>query len=187
MAVSKKTDPYSNTNTAHVLILGSGFVGLNAAKVLAGKKNVTVTIIDRNNYHFFQPLLYQVAMAGLSPAEIAVPIRTIFSKYKNVKILKGEVLLIDPKNKYVQTDFGNVDYDYIIMACGARHFYFGNEDWEKYAPGLKTIEQATEIRRRVLTSFEMAEAENDTKKRKKLLCNLMMIRTKPLLHWKNES
>jgi NADH dehydrogenase len=152
-----------------VLILGSGFAGLNAAKVLGGVKGLEVTIIDQKNYHLFQPLLYQVAAAALSPAEIAVPIRNIFSRYQNVKVFQGKVHTINADNKSVFTNVGEFKYDFLIVACGARHFYFGNEAWEKNAPGLKTIEQAVEIRRRVLTAFENAETENDIDKKVKLL------------------
>jgi NADH:quinone reductase (non-electrogenic) len=152
-----------------ILIIGGGFVGLNTTKVLSGIKDVEVTLIDQNNYHLFQPLLYQVATAGLSPAEIAVPIRTIFSKYKNIKVLRGKIHSINMKDKSVLADLGKFDYDYLVLACGARHFYFGNEEWEEYAPGLKTVAQAIEIRRRVLTAFEKAEAEKDIIKKVKFL------------------
>jgi NADH dehydrogenase len=154
---------------ARVLILGSGFAGLNAAKVFAGVKGLEVIIIDQKNYHLFQPLLYQVAAAALSPAEIAVPIRNIFSRYNNIKVFQGKVHKIKTDTKSVLTNVGEFRYDYLIMACGARHFYFGNEVWEENAPGLKTIEQAIEIRRRVLTAFENAETENDSDKKVKLL------------------
>jgi NADH dehydrogenase len=152
-----------------VLILGSGFAGLNAAKVLAGVKGVEVIIIDRKNYHLFQPLLYQVASAALSPAEIAVPIRNIFSRYHNIKVFQAEVHKINAETKSVLTNVGEFNYDYLIMACGARQVYFGNEAWEENSPGLKTIEQAVEIRRRVLTAFESAETEKDLDKKLKLL------------------
>lgn len=152
-----------------VLILGSGFAGLNAAKVFAGAKGVEAIIIDQKNYHLFQPLLYQVASAALSPAEIAVPIRNIFSKHHNIKVIQGKVHKINADTKSVLTNVGEFGYDYLIMACGARHFYFGNEIWEENAPGLKTIEQAIEIRRRVLTAFENAETEKDHHKKIKLL------------------
>lgn len=154
---------------SRVLILGSGFAGLNAAKVFAGVEGIDVVIIDRKNYHLFQPLLYQVASAALSPAEIAVPIRNIFSRYHNIMVIQGEVHEVHAENKSVFTNVGEFRYDYLIMACGARHFYFGNEAWEENAPGLKTIEQAVEIRRRVLTAFENAETENDIDKKVKLL------------------
>ena len=152
-----------------VLILGSGFAGLNAAKVFGGAKGLEVIIIDQKNYHLFQPLLYQVAAAALSPAEIAVPIRNIFSRHHNIKVFQGKVHTINAETKSVVTDVGEFKYDYLIVACGARHFYFGNESWEENAPGLKTIEQAVEIRRRVLTAFEKAETENDIDKKIKLL------------------
>lgn len=152
-----------------ILIIGAGFAGLNAAKVFSGTKNTAVKIIDQKNYHLFQPLLYQVATAALSPADIAVPIRTIFSKYENIEVIQGEVHQIIPEKKSVVTNIGEFGYDYLIVACGARHVYFGNDAWEIHAPGLKTIEQATEIRRRLLTAFEKAETEEDIEKKRKLL------------------
>jgi NADH dehydrogenase len=154
---------------SRVLILGSGFAGLNAAKVFGGAEGIEVIIIDQKNYHLFQPLLYQVAAAALSPAEIAVPIRNIFSRYSNIKVFQGKVHTINADTKSVFTNVGDFRYDYLIVACGARHFYFGNEAWEENAPGLKTIEQAVEIRRRVLTAFEKAETENDIDIKVKLL------------------
>jgi len=153
----------------HVLIVGGGFAGLNAAKALGSSPHVRVTLIDRRNHHLFQPLLYQVATAALSPAEIASPIRNILSGYPNISVIQGEVLAIKSSEKKVVTDFGERAYDYLILACGAKHSYFGNESWEQHAPGLKNIAQATEIRRRVLTAFENAERENDTAKQKKHL------------------
>ena len=153
----------------HVVIVGGGFAGLAAAKRLANKPSVRVTLIDRRNHHLFQPLLYQVAMAGLSPAEIAAPIRSILSGAKNVRVECSAVKSVDPKRNVVVTDQGETDYDYLMLACGAKHGYFGNEAWEPFAPGLKTIEQATEIRRRVLGSFEKAELTDDPEERKKQL------------------
>ncbi len=152
-----------------VLIVGGGFTGMNAARKLAKSKNIEVTLIDRRNHHLFQPLLYQVAMAGLSPAEIAVPIRSLLHKHKNVKVFQAEVIDIDLNSQKAQTSIGSFDYDYLILACGARHTYFGNDQWEEHAPGLKTLQQATEIRRRVLTAFELAEIEEDPEVRKHLL------------------
>lgn len=152
-----------------VLIVGGGFVGLNAAKRLGKSKKVAVTLIDRTNYHLFQPLLYQVAMAGLSSTDIAAPLRTIFAKYKTVHVLQAEAHAVKPDEKLVETSIGPLPYDYLILGCGARHAYFGNEVWEPMAPGLKTIEQATEIRRRILTSFEKAEGSTDKEEKMKLL------------------
>ena len=153
----------------HVVIVGGGFTGLAAAKGLGGAGDISVTLIDRRNHYLFQPLLYQVAMAGLSRAEIAAPIRGILSRQRNVRVLQGEVRSVDFTSQQVEADFGRVDYDYLILACGASHSYLGKPEWEQFAPGLKTLEQATEIRRRVLTAFEMAERETDSKARKKLL------------------
>jgi len=146
----------------HLLIVGGGFAGLNAAKGLGNKKGIRVTLIDSHNHHLFQPLLYQVATAGLSPADIAVPIRHILAPYRNITVLQGELVAIDPDNQRVSIRGGcELDYDYLLLACGVKHSYFGHEEWEEYAPGLKTIEQATEIRRRVLDVFEAAERARD--------------------------
>lgn len=141
-----------------VVIVGAGFGGLNAARDLA-KGNVQITVIDRKNYHTFQPLLYQVATAGLSPGEIAAPIRSILRSHKNVEVLMAEVTGFDLDRRVVETAEAEIGYDYLIVAAGARHSYFGRDDWEPYAPGLKTIEDALEIRRRVLLSFELAERQ----------------------------
>lgn len=142
-----------------VVIIGGGFGGLQAAKDLKNKP-VDVTLIDRKNHHTFQPLLYQVATAVLSPGEIATPIRRILYRAKNVEVVLGEVEVIDPENKQVVLDDGSkVKFDYLIVAAGARHSYFGHDDWEESAPGLKTIEDALEIRRRVLLAFELAERD----------------------------
>jgi len=143
---------------ARVVIVGAGFGGLNAALALA-RAPVQITIIDRKNHHTFQPLLYQVATAGLSPGEIAAPIRSIFRAYTNVEVLMAEVTGFDLDRRTVQTPEGDVPYDYLIVAAGARHAYFGHDDWEPLAPGLKTIEDALEIRRRVLLAFELAERQ----------------------------
>jgi NADH dehydrogenase len=152
-----------------VVIVGGGFAGLNAAKVLGGAQDLDVTLIDRHNHHLFQPLLYQVAMAGLSPADIAAPIRSLLSKFPNIRVLLGDVQSLDLKRGVVVSDIGEFPFDYLILACGATHSYFGHEDWEPYAPGLKTLEQATEIRRRVLTAFEQAERIDDPEERPKFL------------------
>jgi len=142
-----------------VVIIGGGFGGLWAAKALAGKP-VDVTLIDRKNHHTFQPLLYQVATAVLSPGEIASPIRRILHRAKNVEVILGEVTDFDLEGKNVRMQDGsNVAFDYLIVAAGARHSYFGNDQWEQFAPGLKTLEDALEIRRRVLLAFELAERD----------------------------
>jgi len=122
----------------HVIIIGAGFGGLQAAKKL-GRKNVQVTVIDRTNYHLFQPLLYQVATAALSPADIAAPVRSVLSKFKNVEVILAEVQSVDVAAKKVKTADLEFDYDYLILATGARHSYFGHNDWEKLAPGLTRL------------------------------------------------
>lgn len=154
-----------NANFPRVVIIGAGFGGLEAAKKLACK-DVRLTIIDRTNYHLFQPLIYQVATAALSPADIAAPIRGIFSKCKNVEVMLAEVQSIDVNAKKVKLTDGEVDYDYLIVATGARHSYFGHPEWEKLAPGLKSLEDAIEIRRRILMAFEYAERTSDEAARK---------------------
>ncbi len=153
----------------HIVIIGGGFAGIEAAKIFGGKKNVHVTVIDRRNHHLFQPLLYQVAMAGLSPAEIAVPIRSLLTSHSNIEVILGNVTKIFPAQKTLQTEFGEVKFDYLILACGANHSYFNHPEWEEFAPGLKNLEQATEIRRRVLLAFELAEREKEVEKQKQLL------------------
>ena len=149
----------------HVVIIGAGFGGLEAAKKLACK-DVRVTVIDRTNYHLFQPLLYQVATAALSPADIAAPIRAILSKCRNVEVILAEVESVDVDAKKVKTVDLQIDYDYLILATGARHSYFGHGEWEKLAPGLKSLEDAVELRRRILMAFEYAEKINDEKARR---------------------
>jgi NADH dehydrogenase len=139
-----------------VIIIGAGFGGLEAAKKLACK-DVRLTIIDRTNYHLFQPLLYQVATAALSPADIAAPIRAILWKCRNVEVVLAEVESVEVEAKKVKTKDRVFDYDYLIIATGARHSYFGHEEWEKLAPGLKSLEDAVELRRRILLAFEFAE------------------------------
>jgi NADH dehydrogenase len=128
-----------------------------------------LTLVDRRNHHLFQPLLYQVAMAGLSPADISTPIRSIVKGDPRVSVRMAEVQRVDLAARRIVTDTGPVDYDYLLLACGATHAYFGHDEWEEHAPGLKTIEQATEIRRRVLKAFERAEIETDAEKRRRLL------------------
>ncbi|MDD9952108.1 MAG: NAD(P)/FAD-dependent oxidoreductase [Zetaproteobacteria bacterium] len=150
-----------NENIKKVIVVGGGFGGIKAARVLASHRQVEITLLDRRNHHLFQPLLYQVAMAGLSPADIAVPIRHVFRKNPNVLVVMADVKSVDHEAKKVITDVGDFEFDYCLLACGSRHSYFGNEVWEPNAPGLKTIEQATEIRRRVFMAFERAESTSD--------------------------
>jgi NADH dehydrogenase len=154
---------------ARVLIAGGGFAGINAAKVLGGVSGVEVTVVDKRNHHLFQPLLYQVATAGLSPAEIAAPIRSMLSRYTNIRVVLASVESIDLQRKVVSADIGEFAFDYLILCCGATHSYFGHDQWEEHAPGLKTLEQATEIRRRVLTAFEEAEYVSDPDERHRRL------------------
>jgi NADH dehydrogenase len=153
----------------HVVVVGAGFGGLNAVKKLGNAAGVDVTVIDRSNHHLFQPLLYQVAMAGLSPADIAAPIRSLVSSYKNVRVLQGSLTAVDLASNLLTTDFGSLTYDYLVLACGARHSYFGHDEWEENAPGLKTLEQATEIRRRILSAFEIAERITDKEEQRRQL------------------
>jgi len=141
-----------------VVIIGGGFGGLKAAEGLA-RLPVQITLLDRKNHHTFQPLLYQVATAGLSPAEIAAPIREIMSRHKNVEVLLGEVMGFDLARRTVRVHGFDIGYDYLIVAAGAMHAYFGHDEWEQFAPGLKTLEDALEIRRRILLAYELAERE----------------------------
>ena len=150
----------------HVVIVGGGFGGLQAAKKLSCE-DVTVTVIDRANYHLFQPLLYQVATAALSPADIAAPIRAVLRKCKNIEIILAEVESVDVARKKLKISAGTeVAYDFLILATGARHSYFGHNEFEKLAPGLKSLEDAVEVRRRLLLAFEYAERINDEAARK---------------------
>ncbi len=150
-------------------IIGGGFAGLSLARKLANHKDINVTLIDRRNHHLFQPLLYQVAMAGLNPSEIAEPFRKILGRKKNIEILMSEVTSVNLKETSIQIENKKRVFDYLAIACGSHHSYFGNNDWEKWAPGLKTLEQATEIRRRILFSLEEAEKEEDPVVQKKWL------------------
>ena len=146
-----------------VVIIGGGFGGLSAAIVLKNAP-VDVTLIDRSNHHLFQPLLYQVATGSLSPANIASPLRNILKKHGNVRVLLGEAIGLDRANRRVILSDGAVDYDTLMIATGASHQYFGHDEWEEFAPGLKTIEDATDMRRRILLAFEAAERETDPEK-----------------------
>jgi len=151
-----------------VVIVGGGFGGLTAARSLAGA-DLEITLLDRKNHHLFQPLLYQVASAGLSPAEIAYPIRRILRRQRNARVLLGEAVAVDLGAKKVRLADGELPYDYLILAAGAGHSYFGRSEWEAHAPGLKTLEDALEIRRRVLLAFEEAEREERPEARRSWL------------------
>jgi NADH dehydrogenase len=156
-------------DTGHqVVIVGGGFGGLYAAQALA-KAPVQVTLLDRRNFHLFQPLLYQVATGGLSPANIAAPLRAVLKRQKNTRVLLAEVAGFDLAGRRVLLADGAVPYDSLIVAAGARHHYFGHPEWEAYAPGLKTVEDATTIRRRILSAFERAERATDPEERRALL------------------
>ncbi|UKO98606.1 NAD(P)/FAD-dependent oxidoreductase [Nostoc sp. UHCC 0870] len=162
VAARKKNPPHQ------VVIVGGGFGGLYAAKALK-TANVKITLIDKRNFHLFQPLLYQVATGTLSPADISSPLRSLLSKSKNTKVLLGEVNDIDPEAQQVILDDQVVPYDTLIVATGAKHSYFGKDNWKEFAPGLKTLEDAIEIRHRIFSAFEAAEKETDPEKRRALL------------------
>jgi NADH dehydrogenase len=153
---------------SRVVIVGAGFGGLSAARALRNAP-VEVTVVDRRNYHLFQPLLYQVATAALSPGNIAYPIRSILRRQKNARVLMADVAAVDAGARELLLADGRIPYDFLILAIGASHSYFAHPEWEKHAPGLKTLEDALEIRRRILLAFEKAERETDLQKRKALL------------------
>src|SRR5262245_4709422 len=157
-----------NQGRPEVVIVGGGFGGLYAARALRGAP-VHVTIVDRRNHHLFQPLLYQVATAALNPADIAAPIRSIFRGRPNVSVLLAEAMAVDVPAKTLVLADGTLPYDYLVLATGATHSYFGHDEWAPLAPGLKSIEDALEIRRRVLLAYEMAERERDPERRREWL------------------
>lgn len=159
----------SNEPLPHVVIIGGGFAGLWAARGLADAP-VRITLLDRGNYHLFQPLLYQVATAGLSAPDIAAPLRHILRKQENVTVLMEEATVLDPATRKVMLANGDtVDFDYALLATGATHAYFGHDEWAEHAPGLKSLEDALDIRRRILSAFELAEVSDDPEERKALL------------------
>ncbi|MEM9264039.1 MAG: NAD(P)/FAD-dependent oxidoreductase [Cyanobacteria bacterium P01_F01_bin.13] len=170
---AQKTSAQQNS-LHHVVIVGGGFAGLYAAKSL-GNAPVRVTLIDKRNFHLFQPLLYQVATGGLSAGDISSPLRSVLSRQKNVKVLMGEVVDIDPDTQKVTLKRNEViNYDSLILATGSSHHYFGNDHWSDIAPGMKTIEDALEVRRRIFLAFEAAEKETDPDRRKALLTFLVV-------------
>jgi len=156
--------PFQQKQLPRVLIIGSGFGGLWAARALA-RAQVEVLLVDRSNHHLFQPLLYQVATAGLSAPAIAAPLRHILRRQKNVTVLLGEVSAIDREAKTITLDDESIGFDYLIVASGATHAYFGNDQWAEHAPGLKTLDDALKIRKQILLAFERAEREPDARKR----------------------
>ena len=157
-----------STERPRIVILGAGFGGLFAARSLA-KVAADVTLVDRHNYHLFQPLLYQVATAGLPPSDIAWPIRSILSRQRNVRVLLAEVTGVDVAKHEVELHDRTLAFDYLVVATGSTHSYFGHEEWQAIAPGLKSIDDATQIRRRILRAFEAAEIEDDAAARERLL------------------
>jgi NADH dehydrogenase len=158
----------------HVVVIGGGFGGLMAAKALT-RAPVRVTLLDRHNHHLFQPLLYQVATATLSPGDIASPIRWILRHARNVRVLLGDVRAIDTQTRRIRLeDDSTIDYDFLIVATGASHTYFGHDEWAKDAPGLKTLEDALAIRRRILVAFERAERETDPARQQRLMTFVMV-------------
>jgi NADH dehydrogenase len=158
--------PNSGGGRHRVVIVGGGFAGLYAARKLGKDRAVEVTLVDRRNYHLFQPLLYQVATGALSPGDIAQPLRAILRKSKSTRVILGEAVGIDPVARRITlSDEGTVDYDTLLVATGARHAYFGHDEWAALAPGLKTIEDATDMRRRILIAYEAAEREADPARR----------------------
>ena len=165
---TRKPSPPPDRSWPHVVVVGGGFAGLQAAKALA-EAPVRVTVVDRRNHHLFQPLLYQVATAALSPADIAQPIRSVLRGQPNVEVLLAEATAIEPASKTVVLAEGRLPYDSLILAAGANHAYFGHDEWEPFAPGLKTLEEALDIRRRILLSFEEAERETDPARRRALM------------------
>jgi NADH dehydrogenase len=162
------SDMLNTQSPHHVVIVGGGFAGLYAAKTL-GRSPVKVTLIDKRNFHLFQPLLYQVATGSLSPGDIASPLRSVLRNNKNTQVLMGEVLDLNPDENKLILNNGELNYDTLIVATGVSHHYFGNEQWATIAPGLKTIEDALEMRRRIFSAFEAAEKETDLEKRQALL------------------
>ncbi len=161
-------DAWRRPGTPHVVIVGAGFAGLYAARALR-KAPVRVTVLDRKNHHLFQPLLYQVATAALSPGDIAYPIRAVLARQANTRVWMAEAVAVDPARRRIVLADGEMEYDFLILAAGVRHSYFGRDDWESVAPGLKSLEDAFEIRRRIIFAFECAEREADGRRRRELM------------------
>lgn len=168
-SLSRRAHLDAHMERTRVVIIGAGFAGLAAAQTLGSQPGIEVTVLDRRNYHLFQPLLYQVATAGLNPADIASPIRSILNQHENIYVAQAEVTRIDRARKLVCSSAGEFEYDRLIVATGSEHHYFGQDAWEPHAPGLKTLEGATEIRRRILSAFERAEVCKNKADRSALL------------------
>lgn len=167
LPMRRNNKSHDKGNALHIVIVGGGFGGLYAAKELGKDKNIRITLIDKRNFHLFQPLLYQVATGGLSPGDIASPLRSILRKYKNVSVIRGKVVDITPAQKKVILEDGDeISYDKVIIATGARYNYFGNTHWLAIAPGIKTMEDSLGIRHRIFHAYESAERENDDTTRK---------------------
>lgn len=164
---------YHGGMAKRVVIVGGGFGGLAAARAFA-RQGAEVTVLDRRNFHLFQPLLYQVATGGLSPGDISSPIRSVFRRRKNVRVLMAEATGLDAERRVLSTDGGDLPYDILVIATGVRHSYFGRDEWEAVAPGLKTIEQGLQIRRKVLSAFERAEACTDPESQRRALTFLVV-------------
>jgi NADH dehydrogenase len=163
-----RPDPWSDPDRPHLVIVGGGFGGLYAARTLKNAP-LRITVVDRRNHHVFQPLLYQVATAALSPGDIAYPIRAVLARQRNTRVWMAEVVRVDLAARRVVLSDGELSYDFLILATGARHSYFGHDEWEKLAPGLKTLDDAFEIRRRLMSAFERAEREADPERRRELM------------------
>jgi NADH dehydrogenase len=163
-----RADPWREPDKPHLVIVGGGFAGLYAARTLKHAP-LQITVVDRRNHHVFQPLLYQVATAALSPGDIAYPIRAVLARQRNTRVWMAEVVAVDLGARKVVLADGELSYDYLILATGVRHAYFGHDEWEKLAPGLKTLEDAFEIRRRLMSAFERAEREGDEARRLELM------------------
>jgi NADH dehydrogenase len=161
-------DPWREADKPHLVIVGGGFAGLYAAQTLKNA-SLQITVVDRRNHHVFQPLLYQVATAALSPGDIAYPIRAVLAHQRNTRVWMAEVVAVDLSVRKVVLADAELFYDYLILAAGVRHAYFGHDEWEKLAPGLKTLDDAFEIRRRLMSAFERAEREPDQERRQELM------------------
>ena len=156
-----------------VIVVGGGFGGMSVVRSLASSP-VDITLVDRRNHHLFQPLLYEVATAALSPGQIAVPLRHVFRRQKNTTVVLGEVDSVDLDAKQIRVDGDTMDYDYLVLATGSTHHYFGNDLWEQYAPGLKSVDDALEIRRRFLLTFERADRTDDPEERERLMTTVIV-------------